>query len=85
MGYYLSGFQAMSIESCLARDAMNGASVTFDKRVRAEALTVSFASGKTNHTGDESDDEFDDVLGLTCPDDPESDGLESGDDLDDFY
>ena len=55
------------------------------KRVRAEALTVSFASGKTDHTGDESDDEFDDALGLTCPDDPESDGLESGDDLDDFY
>ena len=68
-----------------ARDAMNCASVTFDKRVRAEALTVSFASGKTDHTGDESDDEFDDALGPTCPDDPESDGLESGDDLDDFY
>ena len=68
-----------------ARDAMNCASVTFDKRVRAEALTVSFASGKTDHTGDESDDEFDDALGLTCPNDPESDGLESGDDLDDFY
>ena len=64
---------------------MDGALVTFDKRVRAEALTVSFASGKADLTGDESEDEFDETVYLAGPDDPESDGLESGDDLDDFY
>ena len=63
---------------------MDGALVTFDKRVRAEALTVSFASSRADPAGDESDDEFDEPVSPADPNDPESDGLDSDSDFDDF-
>jgi len=44
-------------DAMAARDAMDGAVVTLDKRVRAEALSVTFASGTAT---DQSDDDFDD-------------------------
>ena len=66
----------------------NGATVTFDKRVSAEALMVSFASGEAGLAGDRSDDEFGACHGSgpVRPDDPESDGTddESLGDFDDF-
>ena len=71
-----------------ARDAMNGATATFDVRVRAEALMVGFASGEAGLAGDRSDDEFCACHGSgpVRPDDPESDGTddESLGDSDDF-
>ena len=49
---------------------MDDALVTFDTRVRAETLTVSFAAGKAGPAGDdESDDE---PVFPADPDDPES-------------
>ena len=62
-----------------ARGAMDDALVTFDTRVRAETLTVSFAAGEGD---DESDD--DEPVFPAGPDDPESDGLDDDSDFDDF-
>ena len=59
-----------------ARHALNGAPL-----LRSSALSVSFASGRADPMGDESENEFDES-DLAPPDDPESDGMD--DDFDDF-
>ena len=61
---------------------MGDALVTFDTRVRAETLTVSFAAGKAGPAGDEESD--DEPVFPAGPDDPESDGLDDDGDFDDF-
>ena len=60
-----------------ARGAMNGALVTLDKRVRAETLEVSFASGQASPESDDSDEELDETdKSLAQPDGPESDNMD---------
>ena len=57
--------------------AMNGVLVTLDKRVRAETLEVSFASGQASPESDDSDEELDETdKSLAQPDGPESDDMD---------
>ena len=56
---------------------MNGALVTLDKRVRAETLEVSFASGQASPESDDSDEELDETdKSLAQPDGPKSDDMD---------